>query len=109
MQTWSPKHPLCSCDLVIGLERSPSDKVVINVEAVQRQEGGIDCGLFAIANLVECLNSADPRKARYNQKKMRGHLITCLRSKQLSVFPKVEAPVVLPRTNTYSIQFKVIL
>ena len=62
---------------------------LINVEVrcVQQQYGGADCGLFAIAQATSIANGIDPRKVKYDQTKMRGHLVTCLESNDLTPFP----------------------
>ena len=65
---------------------------------MQRQEGGDDCGLFALANLVEVLDGGDPRKCRFDQRKMRMHLFKCLSEEKWERFPKQPQPV--PRVDT---------
>lgn len=78
--------------------KTPSKKVRLRRENVQRQEGGVDCGLFAIANLVEVLNGGDPRKIRMDQQKMRMHFFKCLSNQKWESFPKQSRPV--PRVDT---------
>lgn len=60
---------------------------------MQRQSGGNDCGVFALANLVEVLCGGDPRKARFNQGTMREHLFKCLSMQKWEMFPKQETTV----------------
>ena len=37
----------------------------------QKQEGGVDCGLFAIVNATAIAHNADPVELHYNQSLMR--------------------------------------
>ena len=68
--------------------KTPCRKVCLRLENVQRQKGATDCGLFAVANLVEVLTGGDPRKARFDQGKMRDHLFWCLVEQKFTPFPK---------------------
>ena len=52
------------------------------------QQGGVDCGLFAIAYAVDIANGEDPASFVYDQGTMRHHLLTCLESFTISPFPK---------------------
>ena len=73
---------------VLGLVKTPCKKVRLRRENVQRQEGSVDCGLFALANLVEVLHGGDPRRARFYQKDMRMHLFRCISEQRWEPFPK---------------------
>ena len=46
----------------------------VHVRCTQRQIGGSDCGLFAIANAVPLANGQDPGRIRFHQEQMRPHL-----------------------------------
>ena len=78
---------------VLGLVKTPCKKVRLRRENVQRQEGSVDCGLFALANLVEVLRGGDPRRARFCQKDMRMHLFRCISEQRWEPFPKQAQPV----------------
>ena len=56
---------------------------------VQQQKGSVDCGLFAIANLITfCqLQGLDVTSASYTQQSMRKHSISCFRKKYMTAFP----------------------
>jgi len=43
----------------------------------QKQTGGMDCGLFAIAFAVALMFNLHPSKLKFNQQKMRSHLVEC--------------------------------
>ena len=61
----------------------------------QRQEGGVDCGLFALANLTMLANGRDPTTVAFNQSKLRDHFMRCMKKKKISYFPatkRVGAP-----------------
>ena len=62
---------------------------------VQKQGNSHDCGLHAVANLVEVLFGGDPQESSYGQLSMRQHLHDCLAQGRFSVFPKVD--VAMPR------------
>ena len=61
-------------------------KVRIEVTDMQVQKGSTDCGIFAIAVATSLLFGTDPS---YKQDKMRDHLLHCLHSGSLSVFPSL--------------------
>ena len=66
-------------------------KLFLDIEkvTVQQQTGSTDCGLFAIAYAVEaCLENNKLEDAKFEQTKMRDHLITCLEKEILTQFPK---------------------
>ena len=54
---------------------------------IQKQVGGNDCGLFAIAILTCIANSVDVTNIQFDQKQMRSHLIECVAAKKLTLFP----------------------
>ena len=53
-----------------------------------KQIGGKDCGLFAIAYDIDLLIGNDQDKIRYDQTRMRHHLIACLTSEKVTPYPK---------------------
>ena len=53
-----------------------------------KQIGYKDCGVFAIAYAVDVLLGNEPHNIRYDQCKMRDHLIACYESGELTSFPK---------------------
>jgi hypothetical protein len=54
----------------------------------QKQEGGTDCGLFAIANAVEVVAGKNPENVIFDQTAMRQHLKSCFEIGKLEPFPK---------------------
>ena len=54
---------------------------------VTQQTGTLDCGLFAVAFVTAVCHGVDPADFRLSQGEMRGHLLSCLESGHVSVFP----------------------
>ena len=54
---------------------------------VQRQTNGNDCGLFSIANAVTLCLGLNPYEFNYRIPLMRSHLIKCLESREMKMFP----------------------
>ena len=54
---------------------------------MQKQIGGKDRGLFAIANTIALINGVDPVTVKFQQAKMRKHLQQCLESSFFTMFP----------------------
>ena len=53
---------------------------------VQRQKGGSDCALFAMANAVTLCLGGDPHITGYMQKDLRPHLVNCFKAQKLNSF-----------------------
>ena len=53
---------------------------------VQRQRGGSDCGLFAVAFAASLCMGSDPHTERYNQPVMREHLAQCFEARKITPF-----------------------
>ncbi|OCT61088.1 hypothetical protein XELAEV_18047116mg, partial [Xenopus laevis] len=54
---------------------------------VDQQPNSFDCGVYAIANAFEFLSNRTP-SCKYNQTKMRRHLICCFEKGRFTAFPK---------------------
>lgn len=63
-------------------------RVGLNFVRTQKQSGGRDCGLFAIANATAIANGIDPLKLKFNQGAMRSHLVSCFKNKTMTLFPQ---------------------
>jgi len=66
---------------------TPESILTVNVVSITFQEGGSDCGLFAIAMAYDLCAGVDPVSRKYQQEQMRSHLHSCISSKQLKPFP----------------------
>ena len=60
-------------------------------EVISFLPDGYNCGLFAIAFAAEILDGESPSEAIFSVDEMRGHLIPCLETQKLSLFPKVSS------------------
>ena len=70
-------------DVIVNLFHSSMVKML----KCQKQEGGKDCGLFAIAYATAIGHRVDPTSVKLNQAAIRSHLIKCFKEENLSLFP----------------------
>ena len=73
--------------VVADVMKSSSDEIVVKYCDVQWQKEGSDCGHFAIAFAISLCCGINPTTVRFEQEKMRPHLIKCLETKTCSMFP----------------------
>lgn len=66
-----------------------SDNLAINLKPVQQQTNGTNCGVFAIAYAMCLVNGIDPTTVRFDEKRMRKHLVSCMEEKRLTLFPRL--------------------
>lgn len=59
----------------------------IKVQSMQKQVGGLDCGVFAIAVITSIAYDKDPSELRFDQKEMRRHLSNCFNDAHIKPFP----------------------
>lgn len=59
---------------------------------VQRQSGGADCALFAIAFIVTLALGEDPHITSYKQDQLRCHFVSCVDEKHFTRFPAPDRP-----------------
>ncbi len=77
--------------MIIKLIHSPIDQIKIENMTMQLQIGESDCGIFAIA-IATCLcNGDDPTIIRWDQRRMRQHLICCFESEKMVPYPTSDA------------------
>ena len=60
------------------LMHSPTKTLKMNFLNVAKQQGGSDCGLYAIANAAAVCAGLDATTLQYEQSSMRHHLLRCL-------------------------------
>ncbi|XP_066303195.1 uncharacterized protein [Branchiostoma lanceolatum] len=64
------------------------DRIIpIKVTCAQRQQGGNDCGLYAVANAVALAEEIPPTQVVFDQSQMRKHLEDCFEMKEIKMFP----------------------
>jgi len=59
------------------------------MKELQKQKGSTDCGLFAIAVMTSLAHKEDPSTIKYDQDKVRQHLLDFFPSKPIMPFPKL--------------------
>ena len=72
---------------ILSILKHNGSSIKFHLVPVQRQIGGTECGLFAIAFAVALSFGLNPTKLIFEQHKMREHLISCFSDKQFSNFP----------------------
>ena len=60
------------------------------MQPLQKQVGGTDCGLFAIAVITAIAHGKDPSQIQFKQEEIRNHLLNCLKDKYITLFPCIE-------------------
>ena len=81
-----------SSDLILRIfhnRNNDGKSVTIIMKNMQKQNGSVDCGLFAIAVMTSLAYKEDPSTVTYDQKKMRQHLQECFFTKLITSFPKL--------------------
>ena len=74
------------------LAYGPDKLIEVTVKRCQKQIGGNDCGLFALANAVALLKGVDPATVKLQQPK------ECLEKQLLTMFPHSSSnPTSLPK------------
>ena len=82
-----PSPPYTLKEQVATILRSLEKKITLRMVNVQHQNGGTDCGLFAISAAVSLCHGEDPASHLKNQSLMRNHLVSCLENHDMVVFP----------------------
>ena len=82
------------CQLsVLSFKFTEDDELIIEHQNMQRQQGGNDCGLFAVAVATALCHDIDPLTCRFHQSRMREHLRLCLTKGRMEPFPAAERRV----------------
>ena len=71
-----------------GLQKDDGS-LEITVVLQQRQKGGLDCGLFCIANAMALASGINPCSISWSQNSMRGNLLQCFQQKRMELFTHV--------------------
>ena len=75
---------------VASIIRELSPQLTVRITAVQQQQNGTDCGVFALAYATSLLNGQDPESVTYDTSKLRSHLLHWLHQGHMSPFPLTE-------------------
>ena len=73
--------------VIRGLYQRDKENIRIIMSICERQTGGKDCGLFAIAFAVALVFNKHPSKLKFNQQKMRSHLVEYSTKQEMTPFP----------------------
>ena len=65
----------------------PGPYITLQWPQIHKQDGGDDCGLFAIANATALCYGFDPTQFSWQQGAMRAHLKTCINDGRMTMFP----------------------
>jgi len=81
-----------SYDLILPIFHTHNNgqKATIVIKELQKQKGLTDCCLFAIAVMTSLADKEDPSTVKYDQDKMRQHLLDSVSSKSIMPFPKFQ-------------------
>ena len=75
---------------VAAMILSPTNKITLIFESVQRQHNSNNCGVFTIAFATSICVSANPSILLYDQTCLRSYLTKCLESGMMELFPAKE-------------------
>uniref|UniRef100_A0A1X7V3B4 Ubiquitin-like protease family profile domain-containing protein n=1 Tax=Amphimedon queenslandica TaxID=400682 RepID=A0A1X7V3B4_AMPQE len=73
--------------VICNLFQVGKQKPKIKVMNCQKQIGGMDCGLFAVAFITSIAHGQEPAKLQYLQDEMRNHLVKCFKAQKMEPFP----------------------
>lgn len=73
--------------LVADIMMSPDRAIEVRYIDVQWQSGMSDCGLFALAFTTSLCSGQDPATLSFDQQQMRSHLLSCIESECITLFP----------------------
>ena len=82
----------------------PGPQLTILSKSVQQQGNGVDCGVYAIAFATSLAYGSNPEKENYDKKKIRPHLVECLKIGKLTPFPTITGEVVRCDTATSNVE-----
>ena len=72
---------------IVWLEYFKGKQLTIQVPDMQQQNGGNDCGLFAITAATTVCNGVNPASMIFKQSKIHTHLIKAFKDSHLQLFP----------------------
>jgi hypothetical protein len=75
-----------------GSDNATMARMTQQVYIANKQRGAKDCGLFAIAYAVDLAQGVEPSNIKYDQARMRRHLLGCFARGAIKRFPRQRAP-----------------
>ena len=91
-------------DQVVDYSSCLEKKLIIKRMPVQQQQNGVDCGLFALAFATSLAFGEDPCKNTYDVKRLRPHLLECLKKQQLVPFPTSTDKITRPDAKSFIVE-----
>ena len=85
---------------LIKVEINSSDEtghLIVQFTYTQKQKGGSDCGVFAIAFAFHAAMEDNISGLQFDQLKMRRHLMKCLRKQKFTPFPILDKQYKIPK------------
>ena len=79
-----------NCIGCLGCSQNNNDLTILNM-CCDRQDNVNDCGVYAIAFATALAYGKNPSGLRFDGLKLRSHLMSCFRRKQISLFPTLNA------------------
>ena len=73
--------------------RCQQDTFTVRMIDMQRQNGGLDCALFATSVATSLCFGEDPAEHHKDQGRMREHLISCFENQRMTLFPDSSKPL----------------
>ena len=76
--------------------------ITVRVPSIQQQNNSVDCGLFAIANIVQFCYGYYIGKdlIKFDVEFLREHLVHCLERQHMTPFPRIETKAKLNKKKT---------
>ena len=90
VNVYDSKYSSASRDLkmqIASLLHTDHSVITLLYQDVQKQHGGSDCGLFAIAYATALVHGFQPEECYFSQATMRSHLLRCFEEKKMLMFP----------------------
>ena len=66
-------------------------RINMQIQPLQEQVGGTDCGLFAIAVITAIAHGKDPSQLQVKHEERRDHLLKCFKDEHITLFPCIES------------------
>ena len=76
---------------IAALLAAKGESIKLSFVNVQKQSGGCDCGLFALAFATALVNGTNPGICFFDQGRMRRHLYQCLTQGKMEQFPMLKS------------------
>ena len=90
-------HQLCLIYRTLITVEINTGHLIVRFPYTQKQKGGSDCGVFAIAFAYHAAMGDNISGLQFDQLKMRHHLMKCLRKQKFTPFPILDKQSKIPK------------